>query len=150
MFFGFRSWLVVPVPSTPVTSTPASREPRRPVPAPLTVAVSLVAVEAAVLLLQAVVLLPTLTGERLALGVTWVLFFLLYGGGLAFCSWQLWRLASWARAPVVLAQLIQVMVGASFWGGATTVVAVVAIVVAVLTLVGIFHPQSLAALEPSD
>jgi L-alanine-DL-glutamate epimerase-like enolase superfamily enzyme len=112
--------------------------------------VSLVAVESAVLLLQAMVLLPTLGGERLAMGTTSVLFFVLYGGGLAFCAWSLWRLASWARAPVVLAQLIQIMVGASFWGGTTTVVAVVAIVVAVLALAGIFHPQSLAALEPTE
>ena len=133
-----------------MTTTPASRQPRRPVPAPLTVAVSLVAVEAAVYFLFGVVEATQARGEALALAVTATMFFVLWGAGLAFGAWQLWRLSSWARAPVVLAQLIQVMVGASFWGGATTVVAVVAIVVAVLTLVGIFHPQSLAALEPTD
>jgi hypothetical protein len=139
-----------PVRSTTVTSTPASREPRRSVPAPLVVAVSLVAVEAVIYLLFGVVQASQARGEALALAATATLFFFLWGGGLAFCAWHLWRLASWARAPVVLAQLIQVMVGASFWGGATTAVAVVAISVAVLALAGIFHPQSLAALEPSD
>jgi hypothetical protein len=114
------------------------------------VATSLVAVEGAVYLLLALVQLSQARGEAMALAVTATLFFLLWGGGLLFCGWHLWRLASWARAPVVLAQLIQILVGGSFWGGSTTVVAVVAIVVGVLALVGIFHPQSLAALEPPD
>jgi hypothetical protein len=83
---GARTAPDCPVRSTTVTSTPASREPRQPVPAPLAVAVSLVAVESVVLLLQALVLLPSLGGERLAMGATSVLFFLLYGGGLGFCA----------------------------------------------------------------
>ena len=138
-----------PVRSSPVTTAPPTREPR-PVPAPLAVAVSLVAVEAGVFLLLGVVEATQASGERLALAVTATLFFLLWSGGLAVCAWNLWRLESWARAPVVLAQLIQILVGGSFWGGSTTGVAVVAIAVGVLALAGIFHPQSLAALESSD
>ncbi|WP_148574663.1 hypothetical protein [Nocardioides caldifontis] len=133
-----------------MTSAPTSRDPRHRVPAPLAVAVSLVAVEAVVYFLFGIVEASQARGEALALAVTATLFFVLWGAGLGFCAWNLWRLASWARAPVVLAQLIQVMVGASFWGGNTTVVAVVAIAVAVVALAGIFHPQSLAALEPSE
>ena len=120
------------------------------VPPPLTVAVSVVALEAGLLVLQGLALVPAMEGERLAMGATSVAFFLLYGGFLGYCSWQVYRLRSWARAPVVLAQLIQILVGASFWGGTTTIVAIVAVVLGLIVLAGIFHPASLAALEGED
>ncbi len=59
----------------------------------------------------------------------------------------MWRLRSWARAPVVLAQLIQLLVGFGFWGGGTTLVAVVLVGVAVAVLVAVLHPRSIAALD---
>jgi hypothetical protein len=111
------------------------------------VAVSLAALEAALLILQGLALIPALEGERLVMGSTSVAFFVLYGGFLGYCAWSVYRLHSWARAPLVLAQLIQILVGASFWGGTTTIVAIIAVVVGLLTLAGIFHPASLAALE---
>jgi hypothetical protein len=117
------------------------------VPSPLTVAASIAGLEAVVLVIQGLTLLPALHGERLVMGATSVAFFLVYGAFLGFCAWQLSLLHSWARAPVVLAQLIQALVGASFWGGGTTAVALVAIVLAAVTLAGIFHPSSLAALN---
>ena len=95
-------------------------------------------------------LLPSLSGERVAMGVTSVAFFLLYGGGLGWCAWRLRRLESWARSPVVAAQVIQVLTAASFWGGATTYVAVAGILVGVVVLAGIFHPDSIRALASSD
>ena len=134
----------------------SSRDPLPPalpapqVPPPLAVALSLAALEATVLVLYGLSLLPSLEGEKLAMGVTSLLFFVCYGGFLGFCAWQLYRLHSWARAPLVLAQLIQLLVGASFWGGSTTVIAVIAAAVALLTLAGIFHPASLAAVEGDD
>jgi hypothetical protein len=109
--------------------------------------VSVVALEAVMLVLQGLALIPALSGERLAMGTTSVAFFLLYGGFLGYCAWQVYRLRSWARAPLVLAQLIQILVGASFWGGETTIVAIVAVLLGLLALAGIFHPASLAALE---
>lgn len=117
------------------------------VPPPLTVATSIAALEAVLLILQGLALLPSLEGERLAMGLTSVAFFLVYGGFLGYCAWQVYRLHAWARAPLVLAQLIQILVGASFWGGATTIIAVVAVLLGLLALAGIFHPASLAALE---
>jgi hypothetical protein len=111
------------------------------------VAVSVAALEAALLILQGIALMPELEGERLVMGSTSVAFFVLYGGFLGYCAWQVYRLHSWARAPLVLAQLIQILVGASFWGGPTTIVAVVAILFGLIALAGIFHPASLAALE---
>jgi hypothetical protein len=126
---------------------PGRPGPRSAVPPPLTVAVSVAALEAGLLVLQGLALVPALEGERLAMGLTSVAFFVVYGGFLGYCAWQVYRLHSWARSPLVLAQLIQILVGASFWGGATTVVAVVAVALGLLTLVGVFHPASLAALE---
>ena len=110
-------------------------------------AASLVGVEAAVFLLLGLLQVSNLEGEKLMLGLTTSAFFWLYGGFLAWCAWQLYRLHSWARAPVVLAQLIQILVGGSFWGGSTTVVSVMLVVVGLIALAGVFHPASLSALE---
>ena len=81
------------------------------------------------------------------MGVTTTVFFLVYGAGLAFCAWRVTRLESWARAPLVLAQLIQLGVAWSFRGGSSTPVAVGLALVAVLVIAGIFHPASLDALR---
>ena len=128
-------------------SGPDGSAPRSAAPPPLTVAVSIVALEAAMYVLYGVSLIGTLEGERIVAGSTAVAFFLLFGGFLGYCAWQVYRLHSWARSPLVLAQLIQILVGASFWGGATTIIAVVAVTLGLLCLAGIFHPASLAALE---
>ncbi len=123
---------------------------RGTVPAPLSVAVALTFLEVLALVLEGLSLLPNLSGDRLAMGMTSVAFFLLYGGALGWCAWNLRRLRSWARSPVVLAQLIQVLTATSFWGGSTTYVAVAGIVVGIVVLAGIFHPDSVAALAASD
>jgi hypothetical protein len=120
------------------------------VPPPLSVAVSLVFLEVFALVLQGLTLLPNLSGERLAMGATSVAFFVLYGGALGWCAWNLRRLRSWARSPVVLAQLLQVLTATSFWGGGTTYVAVAGILVGLVVLAGIFHPDSIAALGTAD
>jgi hypothetical protein len=119
-------------------------------PAPLTVAASVAALEGVVLVLYALILIPSLTGERLAMGVTSVAFLAVYGGFLGFCAFRVWRLESWARAPIVMAQLIQIPVGLSFWGGGTSTVTVVLLLLAAIVLAGIFAPQSIAALEDRD
>jgi hypothetical protein len=137
-------------PSQRTTGPGDSPVARGSLPPPLSVAVSLTFVEVIVLLLEGFSLLPSLSGERAAVGVTSVAFFLLYGGALGWCAWNLRRQRSWARSPVVLAQLIQILTATSFWGGATTYVAVALIFVGVVVLAGIFHPDSLAALAASD
>lgn len=122
----------------------------RRAPWPLTLAVALVGLEVLVLLVLGIVELGVLDARRVTMGVTTVIFFVVYGGGLAVCGWLLLRLRSWARAPVVLAQLIQICVAWSFRGGSTTAVAAALVVVAVAVLVGVFHPSSLAALDAED
>ena len=118
------------------------------VPRTVLVAAVLTALEALVFLVYGLALLPDLFGARPEAGSTALLFFLFYAALLASCAWQLRRLRSWPRAPVVLAQLIQLLVGFSFWGGETTLVAVVLIAVAVVVLAALLHPRSLAALGP--
>jgi hypothetical protein len=119
-------------------------------PAPLVVAASLVAVEAVCLVLFGLAELRSLTSTKLAMGITTSLFFAVYGVGLGVFAWLLHRRRSWVRAPVVLAQLIQLGVAWSFRSGDTAFVSVLLTVFAVLVLVGIFHPASLAALAEAD
>ena len=136
-------------PPDAVDPAPAPARPEER-PAPLTVAASLAGVEALLLVLFGFAELLSLTGERVAMGVTTTAFFVVYGVGLAFCAWRLARLESWARAPVVLAQLIQLGVAWSFKDGSTTLVAVGLAVVALVVVAGVFHPRSLTALAHDD
>lgn len=117
------------------------------VPPPLQVAAALAGVEAGALLLQGISVLATTQSERLAMGATSAFFFLLYGVGLMWCAVQLRRRRSWARSPVVFAQLIQLGVAWSFKDPPTTYVAVALAVAALIVLAGVFHPQSLRALD---
>jgi ABC-type proline/glycine betaine transport system permease subunit len=111
------------------------------------VAVLLTAVEGIGFLVLSAWLAPSLRVERPTIGLSSLLFFLIWGLFLLVCAGQLLRRHSWARAPIVAAQLIQVFVAASFWGGRTSAVTVVGIAVAVAVLVGVLHPRSLAALD---
>lgn len=129
-----------------MTATPHDALPPSGRPAPLTVAVSLVALEALIFVVLAVAEVAAFEADKAAMGATTTIFFLGYGVGLALCAWALARLRSWARAPVVVAQLIQLLVAWSFRGGETTWVAVGLAVVAAVVLAGIFHPQSIDAL----
>lgn len=126
---------------------PDQTGPVRP-PRPLLVAVAVVGLEALLLLGVGLFEVAVLSTSRAVMGVSTIVFFLVYGAGLAWCGWRLFRLDSWARAPVVLAQLIQIPVAWSFRGGGTTLVAYGLMVLAVAALVGIFHPASLRALSP--
>jgi hypothetical protein len=134
-------------------TTPAQPPPARdeaPVPPPLVVACSLVALEAGALVVLGVLQVSSLQTSKLAMGITTALFFVAYGVGLGVFAWLLHRRQSWTRAPVVLTQLIQLGVAWSFRSGGTTAVSVVLTVVAVVVLAGIFHPASLRALAEED
>jgi hypothetical protein len=120
------------------------------VPAPLRVACALVGLEAVALVVFGVVELGSVESSKLTMGVTTSLFFAVYGVGLGVFAWLLHRRQSWTRAPVVLAQLIQLGVAWSFRSGNTAFVSVLLSVVAVVVLAGIFHPASLRALAEED
>ncbi len=134
--------------------TDASHTPAQPsdpgaraaTPAPLLVAAAVAAVEAILLVLYGVAEIAAVDAARAVMGVSTALFFLVYGAGLAYCGWAMSRGQTWARSPVVMAQLIQLGVAWSFIGGDSTPVAVVLGLTAFLVLGGIFHPASLRAL----
>lgn len=132
-----------------MTATEGPGTPLAP-PPPLTVAAALAGVEGLLFLGLSVAELADFETSKAAMGLTTALFFLLYGAGLLVCAWALWRLRSWGRSPIVVAQLIQLAVAWSFWGGQTSWVAVTAGVVALLVLAGIFHPRSLEALADPE
>jgi hypothetical protein len=111
------------------------------------VAASVAGIEGVLIAGYGLVLFSAVDKQRLAMGVTTPVFFLLYGVALAYFAWACHRLRSWARAPLVLAQLIQLGVAWSFRGGPSTTVSVLLTVAAVIVLVGVFHPASLAALS---
>jgi hypothetical protein len=115
-------------------------------PAPLVVAASLVAVEGLLLLGYAVLEAFSISSDRVAVGVTTALFFAVYGGLLLLCAWSVTGGHSWARSPIVLAQLIQLGLAWSFRGGETTAVVVAIAVVALIVLVGLLMPASVEAL----
>ncbi len=136
----------IPGVTKPVTPGADPVEQPRRVPATVHAAAGLTAVEGLGFATYGLALVPELFGDHPEAGSTASVFFLAYGVFLGACAWQLWRLRSWARAPVVLAQLIQLLVGGGFWGGETTTVAVVLIGLAAVVLVSVLHPRSLAAL----
>jgi hypothetical protein len=115
-------------------------------PRSLVGAAVLVGLEGLLLCLLAVLEVVALESGRLTLGITTALFFLALGSGLLFCAWGLFHVRSWARGPVLAAELIGVLLSFSFWGGETTLAAIVILVVSLATLVGVLHPASTRAL----
>jgi hypothetical protein len=109
-----------------------------------------VALEGVALAVYGVVQLPAITADRATMVVTNTVFFLAYGAALVVFAWLLSRLRSWTRAPVVLAQLIQLGVAWSFRGGGTGALSALLTVLAVVVLVAVFHPASLRAVERAD
>jgi hypothetical protein len=129
------------------SSTPSPATDGRTTPLPLVVAAALTGVEAVALLGLGVAEIASLSGSKATMGVTTSLFFLLYGVALGLAAWALYRLRSWARAPIVLTQLIQLGIAWSFRGGGSGPVAAALAVVAVVVLVGVLNPASLRAVD---
>lgn len=119
-------------------------------PAPLTVAASLLAVEGGVLVLLAVAELAHLSPARMTMGLTTAAFFAVYGAALLGCAVLLVRRVSFGRSPALVAQVIQLGVAWSFAGGATTWLAVVLALVALVAIAGLLHPASMDALAENE
>jgi hypothetical protein len=126
----------------------SSGTPDRP-SAYLLVAAVLVALQGLGMLVLAVIELASLSGDRLALGLTTAVFFGALAATLALCARGLANANSWARSPVVVAELLQLLTAWSFRGGETTLVAVGLAVYAVVVLVCVLHPASTRALADS-
>lgn len=126
----------------PVTSKAESAPP------PLTVAASVVGIEALAYAVVGITEWAVIDKDKPLVGLSTGLFFVAFSAFLGFCAWRIWLLHSWARAPIVMTQLIQIPVAISFWGGEwTNAVTVVMLLLSAIVLAGIFHPQSLTALE---
>lgn len=119
-------------------------------PPPLVVAAGLVLVQGVLTVGYGIGELVNLQSDRLVMGLTTAAFFLLYGVGLGFCAWGLRRLRTWARGPVLFAQLVWLGLAWNFRGGETWPIAGGLAVPAVITLVGMLHPQSIDALGEAE
>jgi len=111
-------------------------------PAPLVVSASLAAVEGLVLALLGIVEVVSWESDRAVMNVTTTIFFLAAAAALLACAVGVWRGSSVARAPIVMFQLIGLGVAWSFRQTPTTLVAIVIAVVAVVTIAGLLHPDS--------
>lgn len=123
---------------------PGTDPARGQVPPPLTVAVSVVAVQGLGVLLFAVLQLARVSSERAAVGVSNAVFFGAYGALLVAAAWALWRRTAWARGPVMLTQLI--CLGLAWGVHDVAYLAILMAVSALVALAGLLHPDSMAAL----
>ena len=132
----------------PLTSAGPDRVP----PPPLVVAASLAALEAVALAGLGALELANLRAIRLTMGLTTSAFFLGAAVALAWCAWSLWNVRRWARAPVVMAELIVLGLAWNLRGSGTTLLAIVLAVAALVAIAGLLHPATTAALEdePDD
>ena len=117
-----------------------------PRPVQLTLAAALAALEGLFALVFGLVEIGQVRLFRAVVGVGVALVMIGFAVLLLAAARGLLRARRWARAPVVVVQLIMLPVGWSFRGAPTTWVAVVMIIVALATLVLILHPRSTRAL----
>jgi hypothetical protein len=118
----------------------------RTVPAPLVVAAGLAALEGLAVLAYGVLLAADIHADRVTMGVTSSLFFVLLGAALVACAWFVVRGRTWTRSPLVVVQIMGLGLAWNFLGGSTTWVSVALALVAVVVLVGLLHPDSIEAL----
>ncbi len=125
--------------------TPTPSGPSTANPPPLTAAASLVAIQAVVLLILAVLETANLSDERRSLGLSTTVFFAAYGVVLLAAAWGLHRRASWSRGPVLITQLI--MLGLAWNLREHVLVALALLVCALIVLAGMLHPDTIEALD---
>jgi hypothetical protein len=129
-----------------VSDAPARDERPGTRPVTLLVASLVVALQGLGMIVFAVLEVANTSSAHVGVAVTTAIFFLVVGAGLLLFARGLARVRSWARGPVVAAELIELLTGYSFVGGNTTLVGVVLAVVAVVVLICVFHPASIRAM----
>ena len=114
-------------------------------PPPLNVAASLVALQGAGLVIFGVLELANVTSERLSMGVSTAIFFLVYGVALTACASGLTQKQGWTRGPVLITQLFQL--GLAWNIREYALIAVLLAVTAAVALAGVLHPATLKVLQ---
>ena len=120
---------------------------RHGAPPPLVVAAGLTLVEGLLTVMYGLSEAVHITSERLVMGVSTAAFFVAYGAAMILCAWGIIRLRTWARGPILLAQLIWLGLAWNFREGDTWPLAVGLAVPAAIVLVGMLLPSSVDALE---
>ncbi len=114
-------------------------------PPPLTVAASLVVLQGAGLVAFGVLELANVTSERVEMGVSTAIFFLIYGVALVGCAWGLMKQQGWTRGPVMITQLIQL--GLAWNVRDASLIAALLAVTAAVALAGVLHPATQSVLQ---
>jgi len=114
-------------------------------PVSLVIACTLGALEAIALVVCAVLVVVDAGDGEAGSAIGVAVFFVLAAAALGLCVAGLWRLSSWSRAPIVLAQLI--MLGLAWDVREDAALASILLVVALAAVVAILHPASLRALD---
>ena len=118
-----------------------------PPPPPLIAAAGITAVEGLLFVLLSVLEAFSVQVDRLTMGITTAVFLIAYGVFLVVCAWLVTHGETWARGPVLLAQLIQLGIAWNIRHDAL-VPAIVMAVVSVIVIAGMLHPDSVRALNP--
>jgi hypothetical protein len=87
----------------------------------LGIAAVVVAVESVSLVVLALLDLADVSGTRLGLGLGAGLLLVVYALGLLFAAWKVRQGRAWARAPIIVSQLIQVLLARDARDGAVWV-----------------------------
>jgi hypothetical protein len=124
--------------------------PARSLPPPLVVALSLAGLEGLLVLAYGVLEAANVHTDRAAMGVTTAVFFVLLGGAVVACAWLVAHGRAAARSPVIVVQVIVLGLAWDLRGGASTWVAVGLALVAAVVLVGLLHPDSIAAFTDGE
>lgn len=119
-------------------------------PPTLLLAALLVGLQGVGFLALCVVGLLDVQTSRVEVGLSVAVFFGVCAAALLACAWALTRVQGWARGPVLLTQLLQL--GIAWNVRETALLAVPLALTALVALVAMLHPRSIAALlgEPSE
>jgi hypothetical protein len=112
----------------------------------LLAAAVIVCVEAAIFAVLAALELLNVSSDRVGLGVGVTLFLVVIAGGLAYAAWRVAHGESWARSPLVFAQLIQLGLAYNFRGDPAWLTPAIALP-AVVVLICLLAPPVTRALN---
>jgi hypothetical protein len=112
----------------------------------LGIAAGVVALESIAYIVVAGLDFADASGGRLAFGVGAGILLIAYGLGLAVAAWNIRKARAWARAPIVVAQLIQLLLATDAREGAAWVTPAMA-VSALVVLGCLFAPPVTQALS---